>query len=385
MELLELFEKKYDAIRVPDFESRYLPFSKLKSYLDKNFSDKSTLGKSFLGDEIYGLKIGNGPIKILVWSQMHGNESTGTRAMLDVLEFLKFNEKWSDSILKSISLHYIPMLNPDGANAYNRRNGYGVDLNRDFIQESSPEIKILKNYVDVFQPNYLFNLHDQRSIFNVGNTPKTATLAFLAPSADENRTLTADRIRSMAVIDSMNKNLQKVMPGHIARFSDEFYPTSTGDNFMKLGYPSILFEAGHYPNDYSRNTVRKFNALAILLALDRIAKKEEASVGDYFSIPENNKQFLDIILRNVTIQSHGVKALTDIGIYYVETLNTESSEVEWMARVEEVGDLSTYYGHLELDMKGTVYNGKCSVYPLLNEFADFSVGQIHFEEGKYKG
>lgn len=385
MELLELFEKKYDAIRVPNFESRYLPFSKLKSYLDKNFSDKSTLGKSFLGDEIYRLKIGNGPIKILVWSQMHGNESTGTRAMLDVLEFLKCNEKWSDSILKSISLHCIPMLNPDGANAYNRRNGYGVDLNRDFIQESSPEIKILKNYVNVFHPNYLFNLHDQRSIFNVGNTSKTATLAFLAPSADENRTITSDRIRSMAVIDSMNKNLQKVLPGHIARFSDEFYPTSTGDNFMKLGYPSILFETGHYPNDYSRNTVRKFNALAIILALDKIAQMEEASVGDYFSIPKNNQQFLDVVLRNVSIQSQGVKALTDIGIYYVETLNTERSEIEWIARVEEVGDLSNFYGHLDLDMKAAVYKGKCSIYPLLHEFADFSVGQIHFEEGKFKG
>ena len=62
----------------------------------------------------------------------------------------------------------------------------------------------------------------------------------------------------------MNALLEKIIPGHIGRYTDEFYPTATGDNFQKLGHNTILIEAGHYYNDYERDVVRKFNFYALL-------------------------------------------------------------------------------------------------------------------------
>lgn len=385
MEILALFNCNYEKIRVEGFESKYLPYLGLKNYLDKHFSDKKLLGHSFLGNDIYGLKIGTGKIKVLAWSQMHGNESTGTRAMLDVLNFLKLNENWVKELLESVTFHFIPMLNPDGASLYTRRNAGGVDLNRDFIQEASPEIKILKHYVEEVAPQYLFNLHDQRTIFNVGDTPNPATLAFLAPSVDVERSINDPRVQAMAIIDTIYKGMQEIIPGYISRFTDEFYPTSTGDNFMKMGVPTILFEAGHYPNDYERDHTRKYNALAILLALDKIAKNEKSEIGDYFGIPENKKKFLDIILRNVRVSSNESEMLLDIGIYFEERLDKKKHEVVYCARIEEIGDLSAYCGHLDINKNGKTYIGNATVYPKIGDLADFSVGTIHFEKGKFNG
>lgn len=384
MELLELFERTYSLVKVDGFEEKYLGFEQLKKYLDSNFPDKKLIGKSFLGKEIFSLKMGNGPIKILVWSQMHGNESTGTRSMFDVFEFLKTNESWSSPLLKKVTFHFVPMLNPDGATNYTRRNAFGIDINRDFLQEASPEIKVLKKYVEEIKPDFLFNLHDQRTIFNVANIGKPATLSFLAPSFDLNRSINDVRIKSMAVINHMFKGLQKVIPNQVTRFSDEFYPTSTGDNFTKMGYPCILFEAGHFANDYERIKVRKFNALAILLALEKIAKEDNFTKGEYFEIPENNKLYLDIILRNMKIKSSDSEALTDIGIYFVENYNFEKQKLEFISRIEEIGDLSKLYGHVDVDVKGEVYQGNTSPFPKVEELADFKVGSFVFEKGIYK-
>ena len=385
MTLLELFNREYEKVRVDGLDSKYLPFLKLKNYLDQNFPDKISVGKSFLGNDIYRLKLGHGKIKILVWSQMHGNESTGTRAMLDLFAFLGLEENWTNTIADNLSLYFIPMLNPDGSSLYTRRNAAGIDINRDFLQEASPEIRVLKAAVEEIQPDFLFNLHDQRSIFNVGETPKPATLSFLAPSPDVERSVPESRIKAMAIIDYIVKGLESVIPENIAKFSDEFYPTSTGDNFTKAGFPCVLFEAGHFPHDYERNQVRKFNALAILLALEKIGFTDQFEKGDYDTIPPNNKKFLDIILRNVLVNSNESDSLIDIGIYFDERIDVDSQEVLFCSKIEEIGDLSAFCGHLDIDMKGKVFVGKSSVFPVIGELADFTVGNVHFENGKFSG
>lgn len=385
MNLTQLFERIYQEIRVDDFESRFLPFSKLKFYLDLNYPEKKLIGKSFLDNEIYLIKIGNGNKKVFCWSQMHGNESTGTRAMLDVFEFLNSENELNQKIKESVSLYYVPMLNPDGSNRYSRRNASGIDLNRDYIKESSTEIRALKRTVNEIKPDFLFNLHDQRSIFNVSGSSKPATLSFLAPSPDVRRSVTEVRKKSMDVIGCIYNQLETVMPGHIARFSDEFYPTSTGDNFMKAGFSNLLIEAGHFPNDYQRNEVRRFNALAILLALEKISDSKKDDSELYQKIPENDNKSLDIVLRNVSVKSKSAESLIDIGIYFEEKLNLKNQEIEFHSRIEEIGDLSAYFGHLDLDMEGRTWIGKDTMYPKIGKPADFSVGSIHFENGVFIG
>lgn len=383
MDLINFFEAQFSQRFVREFDSKYVPFEQLKKYLDLHFPDKKRIGQSHLSKDIYALKMGNGPIKILAWSQMHGNESTGTRAMLDVIELLKLEE--CQFILNEISLYFVPMLNPDGATSYTRRNACQIDINRDFHQEASLEVCVLKKFVAQIQPDYLFNLHDQRSIFNVGETPKAATLAFLAPSFDPQKTMNEVRVKAMSVIDHMAKGLRQVIPGHIARFSDEFYPNSTGDNFMKMGWPTLLFESGHFPEDEGRDKVRKYTALAILLALEDISSRRMPEVGGYFEIPENKQRFLDVVLRNVQFHFNKHTVITDLGCQYEERLNKESQVLERVLKVEEIGDLSAYFGHLDWDVEGELYAGKVEGFPVIGEFAHFSVGEIRFENGIYLG
>ena len=384
MELQNLFERSYEQIRVPGFESRYLPFSALKDYLDKKFPDKQSLGKSFLGNDIFHLKTGNGKRHILAWTQMHGNESTGTRSMLDVFEFLQLENDWCKNMRNEFTFHFIPMLNPDGAGLYTRRNACGIDLNRDFHKESSPEIRILKEFVRNRNLEFMWNLHDQRTLFNVGNSAQPATLSFLAPSVDIQKSMTDERRQLMSVISHVNEYLQPYIPGKIGRFSDEFYPDSTGDNFTRMGIPALLIESGHYPGDYVRDHTRRYTSLAILLSLEALHLREDSRTEGYFEIPENAKKFFDVILRNVRVKSSSAEILLDIGVYFKEKLNPETHEVEFYSVIEEIGDLSHYFGHFEIDKKGKTYVGKSGLFPVIDSLADFSVGTIHFEKGKFR-
>ena len=248
---------------------------------------------------IYTIKLGTGKKKILIWSQMHGNESTGTKVIFDLLNTLtNSKEACIQQILSDCTLQIIPMLNPDGAEEYTRVNSKKVDLNRDAVNCSAIESKVLRNTLDTFQPDFCFNLHDQRTIFGVEGTTRPATISFLAPSEDEDRTLTAGRIQTMNVIVAMNNLLQQVIPNSVGRYTDEFYPTATGDNFQKLGYNTVLIEAGHYPNDYEREITRKYHFFGLLQGVYHIAVNEDFTTYEtYFDIPNNVKNFYDVVHR----------------------------------------------------------------------------------------
>lgn len=259
------------------------------------------LGPSEEKKNIYHITLGTGPKKILLWSQMHGNESTGTKALFDLFKYVDAfkEETFVKDLLGTCTLIFIPMLNPDGADNFTRVNANNVDLNRDAVDLKAKESNLLRGVLDAFKPHFCFNLHDQRTIFNVEGFKNPATISFLAPSINEERTITTGRKETMAAIVAMNATLQEIIPNHVGRYTDEFYPTATGDNFQKLGYNTILIEAGHYPDDYDRDVVRKYNFYAILSGLEYLVYTDSyTDYEPYFEIPNNGKQNYDLILRN---------------------------------------------------------------------------------------
>jgi peptidase M14, carboxypeptidase A len=185
------------------------------------------------------------------------------------------------------------MLNPDGATLYTRVNGNGVDLNRDAIALSQKESQFLRSTYERVKPDFCFNLHDQRTIFGVGDKP--ATVSFLAPAVDEERNITAVRARAARVIVEMNNCLQISINGLVGRFDDSFNPNCTGDQYSLLGTPTILIESGFYPGDYQREQTRKYVAQALWAGLAYIDKHEvdEGAWERYLEIPENKKCFRD--------------------------------------------------------------------------------------------
>ena len=375
-------DKDYTTFRQEGFDSKWLNFNELNRYFNLKSTQKEKIGTSFLGNEIYKLSFGTGEKRLLIWSQMHGNESSGTRAMFDVINFFEQNSELAQTILSNLTIDFIPMLNPDGSNVNTRRNAIGIDINRDFLAKESTEIHILLNQIEKGNYQTLFNLHDQRTIFNVGQTAKPATLSFLAPSYNVEEDVNEVRQKTMGIIQAMNTELQKVIPGYVGRYTSEFYPMSTGDNFTKMGYPCVLFEAGHFPNDYQRNETRKYNALAIIAGFYSIATKTDFPFDEYLLIPQNGQRYLDIILHNVSVQNGENSSIVDLGIYFEDEYNEELNLVEQIAKFIEIGDLRKFIGHLEIDAEKQIYKGIKKNYPLLNQLATFEVGIIKVENGQ---
>ena len=308
MKEIENINRIYATFKEVKISGRYIRLKDIEVLIKdyQTFFDVSKIGVSYLNKPIYSIKVGKGKKKVLIWTQMHGNESTGTKAVFDLLSFFVnyANHSVVQKLLQELSIVIIPMLNPDGAENYTRINAQEIDLNRDAVDLKAPESKLLHNILYSFKPDYCFNLHDQRTIFSVGNTKNPATISLLAPSENEARDITPTRIKTMEVISAIYTSLGKFIPNQIGRYTDEFYPTATGDNFQKAGFPTILIEAGHFKNDYQREITRKYNFLSLLTGLLHIAKKDKTvNYKTYFNIPKNTKEYFDLIDTNIYINN----------------------------------------------------------------------------------
>lgn len=321
---------------------RWITFEHIEKTFDQYQTDKihyEQIGSSEHHRPIYEFKLGSGSKKILIWTQMHGNESTGTKAVFDLFNYLNSaKDDITTTILKDCLIKVIPILNPDGAAAYTRSNAKKVDLNRDAVKRVAKESRLLREVLEDFQPDFCFNMHDQRTIFGVSGTENPATLSFLAPSEEVTRKLTETRKRTMNVIVAMNSLLQQIIPGHIGRYTDEFYPKATGDNFQKLGFPTILIESGHYPDDYDREETRKYTFISLLQGIYHIAVNSDfTTYEDYFQIPDNEQSFKDLIHRH--------KSKKDEVFQYEEVLEDETIK---FVPIKVKGDVSNLLFHKEI-------------------------------------
>ncbi len=336
------FESKIDG--------RYITLEHIKPLLEyyKNKYEISVLGVSELGKEIPVLKIGTGKRKVLAWSQMHGNESTTTKSIFDFLKFITQKDGFKDglkSFYYKFTLYVIPILNPDGAHLYTRNNANDVDLNRDARDLTQNESVILMKAFNDVKPDLCLNLHGQRTIFGL-NTSKPATISFLSPSANKARDVTKSREIAMEMIVGMNTYLQKYLPGQIGRYDDSFNSNCFGDAFQMKGVPVILFEAGQFKQDYLREKTREYVFYALLSLFGFMKNKErENNFKDYFSIPENKKNYQDYILRNVLINNE--MKPTSIAIQFTELL--ENGKIKFIPKIEKIGELNNFYGHVEKD------------------------------------
>lgn len=358
---VEKLAAAYEKYKEAAITHRRFKHADLQPLIQKHGADfkLEELGKSVEGRSITSMKWGQGSTKVMLWSQMHGNESTATMALFDLFNFLEGKNDGYDelrTLLKNqLSLKFIPMINPDGADAFKRRNALDIDLNRDAISQISPEAVILKNARDDFEPEFGFNLHDQQIYYNVVNTPKQATISLLAPAYNSETEINEVRGRAMQTIAGMNELLQELIPGQVGKYDDAFEPRAFGDNIQKWGTSTILIESGGLLGDTEKQEIRKINFMIILNALHQIATRgyEQYTTEQYFAIPDNGFQLMDLIINEMQVKVKGEWYPLDIAIRRRETENAAGYFMS--ASVEDLGDMQIFFGFETLDATGLQY------------------------------
>ena len=371
---------EYESYKESSITHRMFKHSDIKPLIEKLKSEKGfrlkTLGRSIQGRSISMVSIGNGATNILLWSQMHGDESTATMAIFDIFNYLKKNKE----LLNNVTLHFIPMLNPDGAEVFQRRNAIGIDINRDALRLQSPEAKILKSARDSLQADFGFNLHDQSKYYNTERTNKPATISYLAPAYNYEKDINETRGNAMKIIVLMNDIVQKYTPGQVGRYSDEFEPRAFGDNIQKWGTSTILIESGGYKDDPEKQFIRKLNFVSILGAIHSISTNnyKDTPIKKYTEIPKNDRKLFDLKLTNVTFQYLGKKYTIDLGINSTKINYNDPSSSYPIGYLREIGDLSTYYGYENIDAENLSFKiGK--TYPKILSNAN-EIEKLNFEE-----
>ena len=322
--------------------------------------------KSTEGRDIYLIKCGTGKTKVMLWSQMHGDEPTATMAIVDIFNFLenKANNpkqvidpelvKLRTDLLKKCTFYFIPMLNPDGAEAWTRYTALGIDMNRDALGLQTPEGRLLKQLIFDLKPEFGFNLHDKHRRYSVGKSGNLATMSFLATAFNEAEDINPIRKRAIQVIVGMNQAVQEFIPNMVGRWSSEFEPRAFGDNIQKWGTSLILVESGGRKDDPEKQYIRKLNFVALLTGLQSIASDafKKNNLKEYDKLPENSKAIFDLIIRNVTIKKGETIFKADLAINRTEKPVKGRDYFTSTSEIEEIGDMSVFFGTHEIEAEG---------------------------------
>jgi hypothetical protein len=320
------------------------------------------VGASLENRSIDMMTTGSGPFRVLLWSQMHGDEPTATAALFDVFDYLQRHdgEPAVQRILSSLTLYVVPMLNPDGAERFQRRNAQHIDINRDALSLQTPEGQVLKQLRDRVQPSIGFNLHNQSWSTTVGDPPKPASISLLSVAYDKPRTENDGRTLTKKVCAVIRDSLEPFASGQIGRYDDEFEVRAFGDNLTLWGTPVVLIETGAFPAAAPDPFLVRMNFVAILSALDALATGNVANADEkrYETLPQNESKGFYILVKSATvIAGTGVKPFTaDIGISGSRRVRMVGGQRQMFMQtsINDLGDLRTYSGLRTIDAGGLV-------------------------------
>ncbi|MGQ4276842.1 M14 family zinc carboxypeptidase [Pseudidiomarina sp. E22-M8] len=346
-------EQEVIALQWTQLDRRHLTYPDIAPIIDELTQHEklkvTTIGESYLGTPIRRLSLGQGPLIILAWTQMHGDEPTATAAVLDWLRLLLERSPGSlpTDWHELITLHVIPMLNPDGAAQEIRQNGQGIDINRDALVQQTPEGRLLWQQVQRLQPTVAFNLHDQNPYYAVGDSAEPATIAFLAPAYHPDKHVDSARLQAKQLIAHMRHILSHWLPQGIARYDDSYSARSFGDRIAGAGASTILIESGAHRDDPHRQVARRLNVIALQVALEAVLSgaHRDTTLADYYGIPGNTADgFCDIKLCQITLNDGTHEPFqTDICLCLAK--GSETLEVDF------IGDARGVHGFVEHDAR----------------------------------
>ncbi|HWP99312.1 MAG TPA: M14 family metallopeptidase [Vicinamibacterales bacterium] len=318
------------------------------------------IGRSVEGRSLNYVRVGSGDRGVLLWSQMHGDEPTATAALFDLFEYLRRHrdEEVPRRILSNLTLHVVPMLNPDGAERFERRNAQGIDINRDALRLQTPEGRALKALRDRLNPAVGFNLHNQNWRTSVGRPPQPAAISLLSVAFDEAKSDSPGRRLTRQVCAVIRDALEPLAAGRIGRYPDDFEVRAFGDNITRWGTPVVLIETGPWPGPNPDAALVRLNFVALVAALDALAtgRVEQADPARYETLPLNEGRLFYLLVRGATVvNGAGIPPfVADIGISATRRVRVAGGRRELVVplTIEDLGDLRVNGALETIDAEG---------------------------------
>lgn len=349
------------------------------------------VGRSMHGRPLRTVTIGRGPTTVLLWSQMHGDESTATMALADIFRWFA-NTRAEDRddalrarIMNGVTLVFLPMLNPDGAEQFQRENAVGVDINRDARRLATPEAQTLKAVRDRLNPKFGFNLHDQNARTRAGTAGMQAAIALLAPPYNQARAYNDVRERARLVASTLATSFLTELPGRVAKYDDGFNPRAFGDLMQQWGTSTVLIESGALPLDPEKQRLRALHVAALLSVFDALATGAYAGASPsvYDSLPFNAGGASDVLITG------GQLVLPNLAPTRVDiAVNYDDAVARTGPRVREVGDLAGVIAIDTVDASGLFIHPEPTLLTRTPQGAMLGIGEravLHIRRGRDAG
>lgn len=231
----------------------------------------SSLGRSARGRPLLAAQLGHPAApstgaRVVALARQHGDEPAPTLAALRLIHRLALEPcPGDDALLWRVALAVVPLVNPDGAAAFRRRNGNAADLNRDWERLSQPETRAVDRFVRDWKPQLLLDLHEM--------LPEDRSPGYFIQANQHSWRPGAAGERFARAHAAILKRLRAVgCPARVV--SDRHSRTLAHTEFARRGIPALLLESQVYAGGAERDLPRRvrFHVESVLAALQTVGR-----------------------------------------------------------------------------------------------------------------
>lgn len=248
------------ALVLDGFRSNEQLYQDIQTLADERealFLDQA--GSSLEGRPIYSATVGEGERRLMVVTQQHGDEPTGTEAAMLLLEWLSGDSDAAQALREQVTLTVMPRVNPDGFARWEklvsaellpdttidpRRNSADIDLNRTWdaqeqIEETLiPEALAVSSVIDAVQPELILDFHNQNNYLNEHG--ELETLSLLWPTNSNVEPSVTDFAQQSAV--ALVQGVSEFEYGYVSLFPGGDTPQIARNGIAIEGVPTLLIE-----------------------------------------------------------------------------------------------------------------------------------------------
>lgn len=217
------------------------------------------VGESLEGRPLYSATVGEGDRKLMIVTQQHGDEPTGTEAAMLLLEWLSGDSEAAQTLRSEITVTVMPRVNPDGFERWEqlafgdavfdetidpRRNSADIDLNRTwdssevFDPALIPETLAVRQVLEAFQPELILDYHNQNNYINEAG--ELETISIMWPTNDLIDTEVTATAQQAAV--ALSQGIEDFDYGFLSLFPGGETPQIARNGLAIDGIPALLIE-----------------------------------------------------------------------------------------------------------------------------------------------